>query len=171
MREVPGARVLDSWARYVPRPRSRDPSVELVSAGVESRQQAVTKCREWKGYCNRDGYGRRSINGRMTLVHRHAWRKIRGPIPRGLHVLHHCDNPPCYRISHLFLGTDLINAQDRDRKGRLPVGEDHHQAKLSTDDVLFIRETHLPQRVLADAFGVSQPAISYIKTRRNWKHL
>ena len=51
-------------------------------------------------------------------AHRWAWMLVHGSIPDGLHVLHRCDNPPCFRPSHLFLGTDADNARDMASKGR-----------------------------------------------------
>jgi HNH endonuclease len=54
-----------------------------------------------------------------VLVHRFVWEHINGPIPDGLNVLQSCDNPPCSRPSHLFLGTHTDNmramiAKERD---------------------------------------------------------
>lgn len=64
-------------------------------------------------------YGYVSIGGhKVKQAHRMAWELEYGPIPEGKCVLHSCDNPPCVRPSHLFLGDELANARDRDRKGR-----------------------------------------------------
>jgi len=83
-------------------------------------------CIEWTGCLDTGGYGQISVNNRMVLVHRLAWELANGPIPDGLSVLHHCDNPPCceteptegYPEGHLFLGTHAENNADRSAKGR-----------------------------------------------------
>ena len=74
-----------------------------------------TGCRPWMGTRNRNGYGLLNLT---LCTHRLAWELANGPIPRGLLVLHHCDNPPCCNPDHLFLGTHADNAADRTRKGR-----------------------------------------------------
>jgi hypothetical protein len=51
-------------------------------------------------------------------AHRASWILTNGPIPEGQHVLHRCDNPPCVRPQHLWLGIELDNAHDRQAKGR-----------------------------------------------------
>lgn len=58
------------------------------------------------------------VNGRKESVHRLAYELLVEPIPDGLYVLHHCDNPPCWRPDHLFIGTALANKQDEVSKGR-----------------------------------------------------
>jgi hypothetical protein len=69
-----------------------------------------------------EGYRRiRLPDQRRMLMHRVAWEMFNAePIPEGMHVLHRCDNPPCFNPHHLFLGTDLDNFQDRLKKGRAP---------------------------------------------------
>lgn len=89
----------------------------------------MNECIEWTGYCDPYGYGKIHRDHRTQLVHRYHWEKVNGPIPDGLHVLHKCDNPPCYNLEHLYLGNDLDNAKDRAERGR------HHSSK----------KTHCPQ--------------------------
>lgn len=58
-----------------------------------------------------------------VVAHRVSWVFANGAIPDDLKVLHKCDNPPCVRPDHLFLGTQMDNVQDRMRKGRSVSGE------------------------------------------------
>lgn len=51
-------------------------------------------------------------------AHRLAWELANGPVPAGQFVLHRCDNPPCARPDHLFLGTAADNTADMRSKGR-----------------------------------------------------
>lgn len=73
-------------------------------------------CIVWQGRIESGGYGR---VGRRGLAHRQAWERANGPIPDGLLVLHHCDNPPCVNPEHLFLGTHQDNSDDAKAKGRV----------------------------------------------------
>lgn len=83
-----------------------------------------TPCREWQGARNNRGYGKRTIGRRSYYAHRWAWIEAHGPIPDGLFVLHHCDNPACCEITHLFLGTAKDNTADMIAKGRYRGGSD-----------------------------------------------
>lgn len=75
------------------------------------------ECWEWTA-ATWGGYGQFGKSGRSYRSHRVAWVIDRGPIPPGLVVCHHCDNPPCCNPAHLFLGTIGDNNADRDAKGR-----------------------------------------------------
>jgi HNH endonuclease len=78
------------------------------------------KCGPEKG--KRIGYGRLSSKEKRILgerqAHRIAWALTNGPIPEGMNVLHHCDNPPCCNPADLFLGDHDANMADMVRKGR-----------------------------------------------------
>lgn len=41
-----------------------------------------------------------------------------GPVPEGKQVNHHCDNPKCYNVEHLYIGTQADNMRDRKERGR-----------------------------------------------------
>lgn len=78
----------------------------------------MSGCIEWTGPRLKSGYGRVWSQGKMKRAHRVAYEDEYGPIPEGMSVLHTCDNPPCVRPEHLFIGTQLDNIRDMDRKGR-----------------------------------------------------
>ena len=76
-------------------------------------------CLEWTGATGPRGYGTINVNGVPMGTHRLAWQLANGPIPDGLFVCHHCDNPPCCDVEKcLFLGTNAENVADMIAKGR-----------------------------------------------------
>lgn len=77
----------------------------------------MSDCIEWTGARHPNQYGVRKVKGRNQLVHRLAWEEANGPIPAGMVIMHTCDNPPCYNLDHLRLGSQADNLKDRDRKG------------------------------------------------------
>lgn len=89
----------------------------------EARVVRGLECWAWTGRKDAFGYGVVQL-GRgepRTGAHRVSWELHVGPIPEGMQVLHHCDNPECTNPSHLFLGTPLDNMLDASAKGRLNV--------------------------------------------------
>src|SRR5262245_5080249 len=88
-----------------------------------AKVQKSENCWEWIGCRQKrtDGptYGLFDFDGRLQGAHRVSWQIVNGPIPDGLFVLHRCDNAPCVRPDHLFIGTQSDNILDCSRKGRL----------------------------------------------------
>jgi hypothetical protein len=122
-------------------------------------------CWEWAGYTDSYGYGQLQT-GLKEPAHRVSWEINVGPIPEGLQVLHHCDNPPCVRPDHLFLGTQSDNIKDMWAKGRGQSG-----AILTVADVRAIRQgAALGQQMpeMAQTYGVSTTAIRDVVTGRRW---
>ena len=119
------------------------------------------------------GYGTLTVEGRTVAAHRTSWNEFRGPIPRGLRVLHHCDVRPCINPDHLFLGTHGQNMSDMVCKGRSLVGSRNHNAKLLEADIAEIwrlREAGETQKAIGQRFGVSQVKISQILLGKAWRH-
>lgn len=138
-----------------------------------------SECWLWIGVPNSTGYGtigRGGRHGKTELAHRIAYELAFGKPPSDLLVCHRCDIPLCVNPDHLFLGTIADNNRDRDLKGRcgakgeLP-GEDCQHAKLTTDQVLAIRDDSRSVRIIAKSYGVSRGAIYGIKNRLTWRHV
>jgi hypothetical protein len=131
-------------------------------------------CFEWQAAITPDGYGAYKINGRMHRVHRLVWEALNGPIPEGMCVLHHCDNPPCVNPRHLFLGTRQDNMADRDAKGRSARGETNGRARLSGSDVASIRaaaNAGVSPKRLAEFWGLNRTYVQDIIAGRTWAHV
>lgn len=94
-----------------------------------------------------------------------------GPIPKGIAVLHKCDNPACVNPDHLFLGTHKENMQDKVKKGRHVVGSAHVNSKLTEQAVIDIRSSDLSPGELAMIYGVHPGTIRNVINRKQWRHL
>ncbi len=115
-----------------------------------------------------NGYGVFNLPNGATLAHRHAWRLVIGPIPRGKMLLHSCDIRACVNPAHLRLGTAQENADDKVARSRQPLGERCWNARLSEKDVRYIKRSTKPSAALARHFGVVPSTITQIRTGRNW---
>ena len=78
-------------------------------------------CWEWTGGKTRAGYGvfwYMKQKGNSILAHRLSYTVFKGDIPKGMQVLHSCDNPSCVNPKHLRVGTHSDNMEDKvARKG------------------------------------------------------
>ena len=134
------------------------------------------ECWLWKGFRNPKGYGTFWLSPRKQMAHRVAWTFAHGPIPLGMRVLHHCDNPSCVRPTHLFLGTPLDNMRDMIAKGRARhptrYGLRTH-SKLTPDQVRDMRAAYaaggMTQQALAEQFGVSRRLVGGIINGKRWR--
>lgn len=139
------------------------------------------ECWLWMGSRHQHGYGRMRVGSRrdgsrrLELATHIVWELTNGPISEGMWVLHHCDNPPCVRPEHLFLGTHAENMYDMIAKGRarhpsLP-GESCGHAKLTEAAALLIRARVAAgemQKTLAAEFGVSRATVCLVVGGKRW---
>lgn len=125
-------------------------------------------CWIWLAALNNSDYGIFSFKGRAEAAHRSSYRIFRGPIPPNIYVCHRCDNPSCVNPMHLFLGTQKENMRDAARKGRMSgpkkaycscKDQSHPCAKLTNEQVKFIRASNVSSRALAKQFNVDQRTI------------
>jgi hypothetical protein len=138
-------------------------------------KQGDTDCWEWMG-CKREGYGRFRVGGRkgkLYVATRLMWRLVYGTDPIGQLILHTCDNPSCCNPKHLFIGSDADNNRDKEAKGRgkHPIGIETGLSKLTDSQVIKIYQSINSNRELAKQYGVSDVAISCIKTGKTWQHV
>lgn len=141
---------------------AQDPKVrfrkKLVRAG---------SCLVWTGATDKDGYPLFQLGTRKTVRGHRWWREQhRGEIPDGMLVCHTCDNPPCCRMRHLFLGSHQDNIRDRDQKQRQSRGERHYAAKLSDAQVVELRE-----RIVSGETTRKQAAMEYEVSYSHVKNL
>jgi hypothetical protein len=155
----------------------------LMTYCTEHINDADDNCWPWPFKAKQvGGYGLVTFRGDQTVAHRVSYELFVKPFADGMLGLHRCDNPPCFRPSHIFEGDHRDNILDSIAKGRYnrPNGERVNTAVLTADDVKYIRETYRPRNgrghegnggELARQFGISISHVSYIMRRKSWKHV
>lgn len=128
-------------------------------------------CWLWRGSLS-NGYGQIHVPGKRAMVrtHRVSWELHHGAIPRGLWVLHRCDNPPCVNPGHLFLGTRTDNIVDMAKKSR------HRRQKIGPQRAAeILREWQAgwwrTRTQIAEAEGVALGTISAILRNKTYRYV
>jgi hypothetical protein len=141
------------------------------------------ECWIWTGSKAESGHGHINVGkNKMMKTHRLSWIFLRGPIPDGLCVLHHCDVPACINPDHLYVGTVQNNVDDMWARGRQPKDYNHPpqdcennpNALLSNKQVAEIKRMLLDGKRQVDVarmFGVSRFVIWSISKGRTWKDI
>lgn len=169
--------------RYLRAFRNKDAAVLAEFRIRPSREQVfwtrVQKadgeaCWPWIGDRNRFGHGVFRIGAKRIAASRAAWIFANGPIPDGMFVCHHCDNPACVRLDHLFVGTHDDNMADMATKKRSCIGEKNRHARATADDVREFRRlaaSGLSYVEISKRTGFSYPLVQQAASGRCWKHL
>ena len=116
----------------------------------------------------------------MRQVHRLVLEAFVGPCPAGMEACHNNGVRTDNRVENLRWDTKAANRQDAIRQGTSycvtqSKGECSPASKLHDEDVRIIfhayHDGYYTQREIAEAFGVSQMAVSKICTQKMWSHL
>lgn len=150
---------------------------------VPSHRPELGPCWVWTASRYSKGYGQIWTGTRREGTHRVSYRLAYGDFSDDWCVLHRCDNPPCVRPSHLFLGTLIDNNADMAAKGRrvsavhpegIFRGERNPSAKLNGDLVRTMRAMHgdgLTMWKIAKALDLNYGTVKGAVRRKTWRHI
>lgn len=144
-------------------------------------RRSSSDCWNWIGSLNtKTGYGQIGVgsdsNGTraMRLAHRISWLIHFGEVPEKKQVLHKCDNRKCVNPNHLYLGTHKDNMQDAYNRMTMIRGERHHNAKLTKEKVIELRNRYADGesiRSLSRSFKLDRATVKASATRKTWRQV
>lgn len=154
-------------------------SQELTLSDIEARCMKIDSgCWLWSGALNSHGYGQVKHKGRATEAHRLSLTLATGDAPAGHEAAHgECHERRCCNPAHLSWKTPRGNQRDRVRDGTHSRGERSAHAKLTADQVRYIRSVYTPYSrefgpaALARKYGVTPNCISVAARGLKWRHL
>lgn len=122
----------------------------------------------------RGGHMSVNLGARTMYIHRAVLLAFVGEPPPG-HVCRHINGDPAdNRLENLAWGTVAENHRDTIRHNRTTRGEKNTQSKLTTADVLAIRDARcrgVPLKQLAARYSVAESAISRVANGKRWAHV
>ncbi len=109
------------------------------------------------------------INNKTISLHRFSYVCHKGEIPKGMIVMHTCDNTLCCNPNHLNIGTLSDNTQDMINKDR--ACRNGGFRKLSRQDVIDIYLSELSSYDLCKIYPVTSVQVRRIKNKTRWKNV
>lgn len=126
-----------------------------------------------------DGYRQVTLckdRKRLTFkVHRLVLELFVGPKPDGMEACHGVGGKDDNSVGNLRWGTHESNIADKESQGTKLFGDKHPSSILTEAKVVEIlgrlRIGGVTQKQLATEYGVANPTIQNIATRKTWRHV
>lgn len=158
---------------WVPSPRSNS---YLISSYGKVRH--IRSANPVKSHRDLRGYHQICFHNKTIKLATLVAEAFYGPKAAGMHVAHLDGNKENNHAFNLAYVTPKENAAHKSLHGTNLVGERHHAAKLSADDVRYIRKYYKKRSKLrsniqefVDKFGLSHSQIRNIASGKGWKHI
>lgn len=132
-------------------------------------------CWHWLAAKDPNGYGQFNYNGVVLPAHKVSYIIHKGEVPKGMVLLHKCDNRYCVNPDHLEIGTQAENMADMVAKGRSCRGTAHRDAKLCPKRVRKARKMYESGKhtitAIAEYFGVTRSPMARAIRGESWGHV
>ena len=126
--------------------------------------EPISGCWLWTASTDKHGYGMLWNGNQMDRAHRLFYAAANNVDVSGVNVLHDCDNPACVNPSHLHAGTQADNMRERSIRGR----SGKRITQETADKIKVMLKAGVPQRTIANLFGVSQRLVWSIDKGLVW---
>lgn len=130
----------------------------------------MSVCWEWQGQIKGEEGNRRpyfTLDSKKQLVYRIVFNLFHPdePLQENEVVRHTCDNSICCNPTHLLRGSHTENMADMRERERH--GLTHHAVRA----IRKLLADAIPQKLIAERFGVSRETVSAIKNKRVYKEV
>jgi hypothetical protein len=120
------------------------------------------------GTLTKAGYRQVQIKNKSRLLHSLVLRAFVGPCPAGMECCHGVQGSAINHLTNLRYDTHSENNRDKQRHQTLPLGEKHHNARLTEKQVIAaFLDTRGPTPI-ARELGVKPSTVLDIKKGRSW---
>lgn len=121
---------------------------------------------------DKDGYPRIHVEKDRRMSHYIYYLQTGEWPPKGMVMMHTCDNPQCINLAHLRLGTQRENMADMKAKERNQKQKAGIRCGLTIEQVKYIKFVGTETvKELSKKFGVKEQRIRKIKNNKIWKHV
>lgn len=128
-------------------------------------------CVCWPWNFGTSGYGYLYIGKTYRSASRYVCILAHGLPAKGMEAAHSCGNRWCVNPCHLSWKTKKANALDRDLHGTMHRGEKSRRAKLTDEQVRYIRLADKTAVEMSRELGINARTIAHARSGRRWSHI